>query len=114
MKKQNTSKRAVRVARRPFSPVITGDVKLYGVEDGPCVDVRFESIAQLDVLIAALMALRESPGDSFDHVHLQDPCKGPLKRAGTEIVFWRPGLERDGGDRSCVRTAIKALGQKIE
>jgi hypothetical protein len=73
------------------SPVTLANCKITTYEDGPlCVDVRFETKAQLDDLIEALSLLRDVT--DFDHVHLQDdPNAGMRSTASTEIVFHMPG-----------------------
>ena len=67
------------------------DCKITTYEDGPlCVDVRFETMAELDGLIEALSLLRDAT--DFDHVHLQDDPKGGRPSvADTEIIFHMPG-----------------------
>lgn len=73
------------------SPVTLADCKITTYGEGPlCVDVRFDSKAQLDDLIDALSLLRDAT--DFDHVHLQDgPVGGKPSSASTEIVFHMPG-----------------------
>ena len=73
------------------SPVTLADCKITTYKDGPlCVDVKFETKAQLDDLIEVLSLLRDAK--DFDHVHLQDaPNTGRQSAAGTEIVFHMPG-----------------------
>ena len=77
-----------------ISPVIKADVKYSGDPQFLNVDVRFRSVAEIDELIAALRELRESQGDDFDHVHLQDCSLGPGTAGLAEVNFFRPGMAR--------------------
>jgi hypothetical protein len=73
-----------------FSPVIHADSKFYGYGRNLCVDVLFRDRSELDRLIEALTALRDSAGDEADHVHLQDGGHGRDGRPA-EVTFHRPG-----------------------
>jgi hypothetical protein len=93
---------------RAFSPVIRANSKFFG-KRALCVDVRFRNVEQLDLLIEALVKLREFPSDGYNHVHLQDE-RGDL--ASAEVTFWHPSVKRDSIAKSCVRLAretIKAI-----
>ena len=91
------------------------DCKITTFEDGPlCVDVRFDSKAQLDDLIKALSLLRDAT--DFDHVHLQDrPHAGSQSAASAEIVFHLPGSCFDSIRRELIVHAERriASGMKI-
>jgi hypothetical protein len=91
------------------SPVTLADCKITTYEDGPfCVDVRFETKAQLDDLIEALSLLRDAT--DFDHVHLQDdPNIGRQSIAGTEIVFHMPGSCFDSTREELIREAERRI-----
>ena len=96
---------------RAFSPVIRADSKFFGSPPFLCVDVRFETVEQLDALITALAKLREFPIDGFDHVHLQDTALGPtrIQTALAEVTFWHPSVQRTESDDDCVSDAECAL-----
>jgi hypothetical protein len=96
---------------RAFSPVIRANSKFFGKGRTLCVDVRFRNVEQLDLLIEALVKLREFPGDGYDHIHLQDTRIGD-ELASAEVTFWHPSVKRDSIAKSCVRSArdtIKAI-----
>jgi hypothetical protein len=75
---------------KAVSPVIFADSKFYGTDQLLCVDVLFRDRAELDRLIQALTALRDSEGNEADHVHLQDGGHGRYG-APAEVTFHRPG-----------------------
>jgi hypothetical protein len=79
------------------SPVIRADSKFFGSDRFLCVDVLFRDREDLDCLIQALIALRDSTGDEADHVHLQD---GGVGRHGApaEVTFHRPGPDTWNSD----------------
>jgi hypothetical protein len=91
------------------SPVTLADCKITTYEDGPlCVDVRFDSKAQLDDLIQALSMLRDAT--DFDHVHLQDaPSAGRKSCASMEIVFHLPGSCFDSTRQEMVAHAERRI-----
>ncbi len=74
-----------------------------------CVDVRFRNVEQLDLLIEALIKLREFPSNGYDHVHLQDASTSDL--AAAEVTFWHPSVKRDSTAKSCVRSARDTIKQ---
>ena len=96
------------------SPVTLADCKITTYEDSPfCVDVRFDSKAQLDDLIEALSLLRDAT--DFDHVHLQDdPNVGRQSIAGTEIVFYMNGSCFDSTRDERIRDAERRIQPKSQ
>lgn len=94
------------------SPVTLADCKITTFEDGPlCVDVRFDTKAQLDDLIEALSLLRDAT--DFDHVHLQDDSKtGRQSVARTEIVFHMPGSCFDSTRDELIAHAERRIASK--
>jgi hypothetical protein len=92
---------------RAFSPVIRANSKFIGAGRGFCVDVRFRDAEQLDLLIEALIKLRDFPSDGYDHVHLQDDRRRDV--ASAEVVFWHPSVKRDSGAQSRVRSAREMI-----
>ena len=55
---------------REFSPVVKGNVRFSGPREGLHVNVWFRDRSEIQKLIDALIALRDSVGDQCDHVHL--------------------------------------------
>lgn len=92
---------------RAFSPVIRANSKFFGSGRAICVDVRFRSVEQLDLLIEALTKLREFPSDGYNHVHLQDERMRDF--AAAEVTFWHPSVKRDSTAKSCVRSARETI-----
>jgi hypothetical protein len=86
------------------------DCKITTCGDGPlCVDVRFDSRAQLEDLIQALSLLRDAT--DFDHVHLQDVrVPGRTSNASTEIVFHLPGSCFDSTRDAMIAHAERRIG----
>ena len=80
------------------SPVIRADSKFFGTDRFLCVDVLFCDREELDRLIRALIALRDSTGDEADHVHLQDAGVG-RHGAPAEVTFHRPGPDTWNSDK---------------
>ena len=97
------------------SPVVRADSKFFGAPPFLCVDVRFESMAQLDELIAALSRLREQSECGFNHVHLQDLERksGAKAAAGAEVTFWHPSVQRSETEETCVAEALEAILSKL-
>ena len=94
------------------SPVARTDCKLVASGAGPmCVDVRFNSIEELDDCIRSLQLLREAT--DFDHTHLQDhEPEGRTSPASTEIVFHLPGSCFDDMRDEMIGEAERRLTQR--
>jgi len=89
-----------------ISPVVKTNVKYCGNGDPYFyVEVRFRKKEEIDALIKALRQLRDSKGDQFDHIHLQDTRLRPDSTVEGEINFWRPGVKRPGWERQSVTEA---------
>lgn len=92
------------------SPVVFADSKFFGTDQNLCVDVLFRDRTELDQLIQALTALRDSTGDEADHVHLQDGGRG-RSGAPAEVTFHRPRTDA-WESKELVADAQKWLGAR--
>ena len=96
-----------------MSPVIRGDVRFAGDREWLHVNVWFHDKNELDMLISALLQLRDGVGNEFDHVHLQHYDLFPGREAGiAEVNFFRPGRRRTDIERDSVRTAAEWLAEQ--
>jgi hypothetical protein len=75
-----------------FSPVVRAFSKFCGIPHSLHANVWFKDKEELDELVSALVELRDTTDDDFDHVHLQDYKIGASGDVnGAEIIFYRPG-----------------------
>ena len=98
---------------KEFSPVIRADARFSGYRKWLHVNVWFRGKDELDKLINALIELRDTVGDEYDHVHLQHHDLAPGHPAGlAEVNFFRPGRIATCVERESADTAARWL--KIE
>jgi hypothetical protein len=90
-----------------------GNVRFSGPREGLHVNVWFRDRSEIQKLIDALIWLRDSVGDQYDHVHLQhyDVTGGkPVGRA--EVNFFRPGRDVDDVENDLIDMAAASLARR--
>jgi hypothetical protein len=93
-----------------FSPVIKADVRFCGDQKWLHVNVWFRDSDDLDGLINALIELRDTVSDEYDHVHLQHRDLAVGQQVGlAEVNFFRPGRRATEVERELADTAARWL-----
>lgn len=96
-----------------MSPVIRADVRFGGNRQCLHVNVWFGDKRELNMLISALLQLRDSVGNELDHVHLQHHDLAGGQYAGpTEVNFFRPGRGPTDIERDLAHTAAQWLAEE--
>jgi hypothetical protein len=92
------------------SPVVRADVRFSGERESLHVNVWFRDNSELERLISALCRLRDTVGDQYDHVHLQDHDLAAGRRGGlAEVNFFRPGRGATDVERKLADSAAEWL-----
>jgi hypothetical protein len=75
-----------------MSPVIYAECQFVGGPQHLHVECWFKDTREIDALIDALEALKQSVDPQFDHIHLQQHnLSRNSDAAAAEVVFHRPG-----------------------
>jgi hypothetical protein len=96
------------------SPVTHANCRFAGTPMHLHVGVWFKDKTELDSLISALVELRDTRDDDFDHVHLHHCAMAPCKSSdGAEVIFYRSGRSVDEIEASQINKARAWLRDTI-